>query len=98
MLTPIFYMVVKPGNQPNLLYKSIQGGLFINMCKDSLENHRNAKENVYRWYRRLILSFFPSFSFPDLIWRKGNSFEAMTGRTAFIDGILAEVFRGFPQL
>ena len=35
------------------------------------------------------ISFFPSFSLPDvlcdptdLIWRKGTPFEAMTGRTA----------------
>jgi hypothetical protein len=46
-----------------------------------------------------------SFSFPemlcdltDLIWREEIPFEAMTGRTAFIDGLLAEVSRGFPQL
>ena len=32
----------------------------------------------------------------DLIWRKGTSFEAMTGRTApSSDGLLAEVFWGF---
>ena len=35
----------------------------------------------------------------DFIWRKGTSFEAMTGRTAASsDGVLAEVFWGFPQL
>ena len=35
----------------------------------------------------------------DLIWRKGTPFEAMTGRTApSSDGLLAEVFWGFPQL
>ena len=53
-----------------------------------------------------ILSFFPSFSLPgvlcdltDLIWRKGTPFEAMTSRTApSSDGLLAEVFWGFPQL
>ena len=47
-----------------------------------------------------ILSLIPSFSLPDvlcdptdLIWRKGTSFEAMTGRTApSSDGLLAEVF------
>ena len=53
-----------------------------------------------------ILSFFPSFS-PldvlcdptDLIWRKGTPFEAMTGRTVpSSDGLLTEVFWGFPQL
>ena len=34
----------------------------------------------------------------DLIWRKGTPFEAMTGRTALSsDGLLAGVFRGFPQ-
>ena len=47
-----------------------------------------------------VLSFIPSFSFPDvlcdptnLIWRKGTPFEAMTGRTApSSDILLAEVF------
>ena len=34
----------------------------------------------------------------DLIRREGTSFEAMTGRTTFIDGFLEEVFRGIPQL
>ena len=35
----------------------------------------------------------------DLIWRKGTLFEAMTGRTApSSDGLLAEVFWGFPRL
>ena len=35
----------------------------------------------------------------DLIWRKGAPLEAMTGRTApSSDGVLAEVFWGFPQL
>ena len=35
----------------------------------------------------------------ELIWRKGTPFEAMTGRTAPLsDGLLAEVFWGFPQL
>ena len=51
-------------------------------------------------------SFFPSFSLPDvlcdatdLIWKKGTPFEAMTGRTApSSDGLLAEVFWGFPRL
>ena len=34
-----------------------------------------------------------------LIWRKGTPFEAMTGHTApSSDGLLAEVFWGFPQL
>jgi hypothetical protein len=49
---------------------------------------------------------FPSISFPDvlcdpidLILRKGIPFDAMTGRTApSLDSLLAEVFRGFPQL
>ena len=53
-----------------------------------------------------IISFFLSFSLPDMlcdptdfIWRKGTPFEAMTGRTApSSDGLLAEVFQGFPQL
>ena len=47
-----------------------------------------------------------SFSLPDvlcyptdLIWRKGTPFEAITGRTASSsNGLLAEVFWGFPQL
>ena len=51
------------------------------------------------------LSFF-SISLPDvlcdptdLIWRKGTQFEAMTGRTvSSSEGLLAEIFRGFPQL
>ena len=53
-----------------------------------------------------VLSLIPSFSLPDvlcdptdLIWRKGTPFEAMTGPTApSSDGLLAEVFWGFPQL
>ena len=53
-----------------------------------------------------ILSLIPSFSLPDvlcdptdLIWRKGTSFEAMTGHTApSSHGLLAEVFWSFPQL
>ena len=53
-----------------------------------------------------IFSLIPSFSLPDvlcdatdLIWRKGTPFEAMTVRTApSSDGLLAEVFWGFPQL
>ena len=35
----------------------------------------------------------------DLIWSKGIPFEAMTGRTApSSDGLLPEVFWGFPRL
>ena len=53
-----------------------------------------------------VLSLIPSFSLPDvlrdptdLIWRKGTPFEAMTGRTApSSNGLLAEIFWGFPQL
>ena len=53
-----------------------------------------------------ILSFFPSFSFSDvlcdpidLIWRKGTPIEAMTGRTApSSHGLLAEVLWGLPRL
>ena len=53
-----------------------------------------------------FLTQFPSFSLPDvlcdptdLIWRKGTPFEATTGRTApSPDGLLAEVFWGFPRL
>ena len=53
-----------------------------------------------------IPSFYPCFSFPhvlydptDLIWRKGIPFKAMTGRAApSSDGLLAEVFWGFPLL
>ena len=48
---------------------------------------------------------FPSFYHADLlcdptesIWMLGTLFEAMTGRTAFINGFLVEVFRAFPQL
>ena len=49
---------------------------------------------------------FPCFSLPgvlcdptDLICRKGTQFEEMPGRTApSSDGLLAEVFWGFPQL
>ena len=55
---------------------------------------------------RHILFFLPSFSVPDvlcnptdLIWRKGTPLEVMIGRTApSSDGLLAEVFWGFPQL
>ena len=55
--------------------------------------------------RHSVISSFPSFSLhdmmcdpTDLIWREGTPFEAMTRRTAFIDGLLTEVFRDFPQL
>ena len=49
-----------------------------------------------------VLSFFPSFSFPDvlcnpidLIWGKETPFEVMTGSTvSSSDSLLAEVFRG----
>ena len=30
-------------------------------------------------------------------FRQGTLFKAMIGHTVFIDGLLAEVFRGFPQ-
>ena len=43
-------------------------------------------------------SFFFSYSLPDvlcdhrdLIWRQGTPFELIIGRTAFIDGLLAEI-------
>ena len=53
-----------------------------------------------------ILSFFPSFSLPNVlcdttgtIWEKRTPFGTMTGRKASLsDGLLAEVFRGFSQL
>ena len=52
-----------------------------------------------------IRLFFPSFSLPDvqcqptdLIWREETPFEALAGSPAFIDGLLAEVHRGFPLL
>ena len=52
-----------------------------------------------------VLSFHPPFSLPDMLcdpidpilW-KGTLFVAMTCRTVFIDGLLAELSRGFPQL
>ena len=34
----------------------------------------------------------------DLNWWEGVPFEAITGRTAIIDSLLAEVFRGSAQL
>ena len=37
-----------------------------------------------------LLSLIPRLI--DLIWRKGTPFEEMTARTAFTDGLLAEVF------
>ena len=59
------------------------------------------------WISTIPHSFYPSFlllflpsSFPiptDLIWRKGNPFEATTGCTAFMDRLLGEVSLGFPQ-
>jgi hypothetical protein len=52
-----------------------------------------------------VLSFFPSFSLPDVlcdatdfIRRDGTALEGMTSRKALIDGLVAEVFWGFPQL
>ena len=63
--------------------------------------HTKKLDQMIRPYP-LVLSFFPPFSFPDvlrdstdLIWREGTPFEAMT---AFIEGVLAEIIRGFPQL
>ena len=34
----------------------------------------------------------------DLMWREGTPFEGKTGHTAFIYGLLAEIFQGFLQL
>ena len=34
----------------------------------------------------------------DVIWMEGTPFQAMPGRVVFIDRLLSEVFRGFPQL
>ena len=48
-----------------------------------------------------LFSSFPNVlcDTTNLIWREGAPFEAMTDRTApSSDGLLAEVFRGFPQL
>ena len=53
-----------------------------------------------------VLSLIPPFSLSgvlcdptDLIWRKVTPFETMTGRTASSsDGLLTEVFWGFPRL
>ena len=51
-----------------------------------------------------VISFLPPFSFPDvtwyltdLNWEEGTPFEAKAGGTAFIEGLLVEVSRGFPQ-
>ena len=50
-------------------------------------------------------SLIPTFSLPDVlcdptnvILKQGTPFEAMTGCTAFIDCVLAEIFRSFTQL
>ena len=51
--------------------------------------------------RTVLPSFlpFPFLCYPtDLICRDGTPFEAATGRTAFIDSLLAEVFRNFTQI
>ena len=50
--------------------------------------------------------YFPSFYHfdvlcdpTDLLWKKGSPFKAMTDLTAPLsDGVLVEVFWGFPQL
>ena len=45
----------------------------------------------------MFVNFLSSFVLWDpahLIWRQGTQFEATTGYKAFIDGFLAEVFRG----
>ena len=60
----------------------------------------------YLLFRTTVHSLFPSFSLPNvlcdptnLIWRKGTPFEAMTGCTVpSSDGLLAQVFWGFPRL
>ena len=55
---------------------------------------------IYKFFLCLSSSFFllPSCDPNDLIWRKGAPFEAINGRKASSsDGLLAEVFRGFPQ-
>ena len=63
--------------------------------------------SLFSWWVFSIFSIlFPSFSLPDvlcdptdLIWREGTPFEAITGLTApSSDGLLAEVYWGFPQL
>ena len=61
--------------------------------------------NTTRGVNFLIPSFYPTISLPDvlcdptdLIWRKGTPLEAMTGRTAPSDSLLAEVFWGSPRL
>ena len=47
----------------------------------------------------IILPSWRAMRSTDLIWRKVTPFKAMTGRTApSSDGLLAEVFWGFPRL
>ena len=71
-----------------------------------IENRRHMMSGNCRSRSDLIRSLIPFFSLPDVlcdpndfIWRKGTPFDAMTGLTApSSDGLLAEVFWGFPQL
>ena len=68
-------------------------------------SHQILQKSYWEKYIHPVLSSFLSFSIPnvlcdptDLIWRYGTPFETMNGCTAFVDGLLADVFRDFPQL
>ena len=66
---------------------------FISLIISSLlQTHTDVRIFKFEIYNK-------SISPTDLIWRKGTPFEAMIGRTApSSDGLLAEVFWGFPRL
>jgi hypothetical protein len=77
--------------------------------EDENSNNEDLLSYLSHFPRPFLLSFRranPFFSLldvlcdpTDLIWRKGTAFETMTDRTfPSLDGLLAEVFRGFPQL
>ena len=81
------------------------------MCVSSLSNRKLLKfkagpPRLLNQPNYPVLSLIPSFSLSDvlcdptdLIWRKGTPFKGMTGRKApTSDGLLAEVFWGFPRL
>ena len=59
-----------------------------------------ARQIVISKKRRLYTLSRPFLPFPFLTYCGIllTSFEVMTGRTAFNDGLLAEIFRGFPRL
>ena len=91
--------------QSKALSKSVKAICIPSFFSPYLFNSFPQPLPIYIWLLP-VLSLFSSFSLPDelcdptdSIWKKGTSFEAITGRTApSSDCFLAEVFLGFPQV